>query len=210
MKIILLIITITMMFHNVYGHVWPSGGATEQPLTAGTQIAITWDDVITAQQVSLELWDGERAVRTQIASHVPANSKRYVWTLPEDLPSGRHYRFVVRDEVRTNIAVYSHGFATIVPSRPIISTVDSDASPSLAVSMEPQPATDRLRATWSVEDVTQLEVRDVAGQLYWNQSIHPATSTVEIDTQSLPSGAYTLVMYRVNGQTSTRPFMIKR
>ncbi|MBK6759493.1 MAG: T9SS type A sorting domain-containing protein [Ignavibacteria bacterium] len=210
MKTILLISIIALMFNSAHGHVWPSGGATEQPLIAGTPVTITWDDAISSQHVRLELWDGERAVRTQIATHIRSVERRYEWTIPADLPSGNHYRFVVRDESRPSIAVYSHGFASIVRAHPITSTVASEPPVKFAIALEPQPATDRLRATWSVDGVTQLEIRDVAGQLHWDQITHPQTSTIEIDTQRLPSGAYTLVLHRQEGQTVMQTFMIKR
>ena len=210
MKTILLISTVALMFNSAHGHVWPSGGATEKPLIAGTPVTITWDDAISSQHVRLELWDGERAVRTQIATRILALERRFEWMIPSDLPSGHHYRFVVRDESRPGIAVYSHGFASILSAHPITSTVASEPPVKIAVALEPQPATDRLRATWTVDGVTQLEIRDVAGQLYWDQATHPQTTAIEIDTQRLPSGAYTLVLHRQDGQAVVQSFMIKR
>lgn len=210
MKTILLISSIILMFHQSHAHVWPSGGATEQPLIVGTTVAITWDDAITSPHVSLELWDGERSIRTQIATNIPAVNRRYEWMIPADLPSGNHYRFVARDGTRPSIAVYSHGFASIISAHPITTSVAAEPEAKLTVSLEPQPASDQLRAAWTEDGVTQLEIRDVAGRLHWNQAIHPQSSSIEINTQLLSSGAYTFVLHRQNGQTTVRPFMIKR
>jgi hypothetical protein len=210
MKTILLISSFLLVFHQSHAHVWPSGGASEQPLIVGTTVAITWDDAITSAYVSLELWDGERAIRTNIAPRIPAVNRRYEWMIPADLPSGNHYRFVVRDGTRPSIAVYSHGFASIITAHPITSAVAAEPVAKLTVSLEPQPATDQLRAVWTEDAVTQLEIRDVAGRLHWNHTIHPQSSSIEINTQLLSSGAYTLVLHGQNGQTTVRPFMIKR
>ncbi len=209
MKTILIICATFILVASSKAHIWPSGGATEVPLVPGRTVSITWDDAITSERATIELWDGERSVSTVIASNVLTSLRRYEWTIPFDQPIGSKYRFVLRSTQRPRVAILSQGFIQMTAPYQLVSSVNSEELDNGRVSVFPIPASDRITASWSVNGASMIEIRDVRGLRMWSQTIHPASTTLEIDVRDIQTGMYTLNVVGADGKKSSRPILIQ-
>ncbi|MBC8124335.1 MAG: T9SS type A sorting domain-containing protein [Candidatus Kapabacteria bacterium] len=209
MKTILFICSTFILVVSSNAHIWPSGGATEIPLTPGRTVTITWDDALASERATIELWDGERSTSKVITSNIQTPLRRFEWTIPFDQPMGSKFRFVLRSSSRPKVAILSQGFIQIHAPYSIVNSVGNETSDQGHVSVYPQPASDGITVSWTMNAASMIEIRDVRGLLMKSQNIHPASSTMEIDVRNIPTGMYTLWVRGADGQKSTRSILIQ-
>lgn len=209
MKTILFICLTFVLVVSSNAHIWPSGGATEVPLTPGQTVTITWDDALASERATIELWDGDRSTSKVIASNILTSLRRFEWTIPIDQPMGSKYRFVLRSTSRPKIAILSHGFIQMNAPYPLVNRVGNEISEQGHVSVYPLPASDGITVSWTTNGASMIEIRDVRGLLIRSHHIHPASSTMEIDVRNIPTGMYALWVRGADGQKITRSILIQ-
>ncbi len=209
MKTIFFICSTFILVASSSAHIWPSGGATEVPLAPGKTVTITWDEALASERATLELWDGERSTTTVIASNILTSLRRFVWTIPFDQPMGSKYRFVIRSTIRPKVAILSHAFIQMNAPYQLVNTVSNEISEQGHLSVYPLPASNGITASWTLKGASMIEIRDVRGLLIRSHTIHPASTTLEIDVRDIPTGMYTIIVSGADGQKCTRPTLIQ-
>jgi hypothetical protein len=208
MNIMIIVAALTAITITSTAQVLPAGGSTEIPLMPGSMVDVVWTQDIARESVDLELWDGERSRTITIARAVPAEQKRYTWTLPPDVEPGRLYRFVVRDAERRHVALFSPSFVHITRQAPITTTVPMDDD-DVDLSVGPMPASDEVRCRWTAGGYTEVSIVDVHGTVRMRRPLPSASTTTVFDVRILPSGAYTVLFHRSDGGAVGRPIVIR-
>ncbi|MEY2718920.1 MAG: hypothetical protein RLZZ273_286 [Bacteroidota bacterium] len=188
--------------------VWPAGGTLNEPMKAGVSVCIRWDATLMADHVDVELWDGERRLSTPIAKSVAAYQGHILWDIPHSATPGRLYRFVVRDADNPIRAEYSSGFHRIYGVSEFATTVEEGIGAADSLIVTPFPAGDRARVAWTTHDATTVEVFDMQGVAVLTVSPPSQTRACAINTSTLLSGQYTVVLKLTNGVVRRRPLMV--
>lgn len=193
---------------SVSAGVWPAGGTLFEPMKAGVSVCIRWDATLMAEHVDVELWDGERRHSTPIAKNVAAAQGQIIWDIPHAAIPGKLYRFVVRDADNPIRAEYSSGFHRIFGASEFATTVEDGKGVADSLMVTPFPAGDRARVAWTTHDVSTVEVFDLQGVAVLSVIPPLQTRACALNTSTLMSGQYTVVVTYINGLVRRRPLLI--
>ncbi len=191
-----------------HAHVTPSGGSRERSLHQGDRVEVTWDSSSVASPVTISLWDGERRRTIPIHRSLTPSTASYEWTIPDTLPPGSLYRFVVASTASPTMSHFSQSFVTIQRTTPQISSVTSTDA-VLTVEAMPLPAGDRIRVQWSGGEAQQVVLTTSVGQTISTWSCAVGSSRMECDVSAVASGVYLLSVQFTSGATTTRPVVIQ-
>lgn len=208
MKITLLALVLVAFCQLSHAHVQPSGGSREVPLTTGSSVTVTWDSTLVQPPVIISLWDGERRATTPI--HLAYNGMRaaYEWTIPDTIPSGRLYRFIIASASSPHTTHFSQSFVTIQHTMPRVSTIERDHSePQLSIT--PLPARDVLHVRWDAAEATRVDLTTLIGQSLRTWSCVAGSTRMDIDVAGIPSGMYVLVVHRADGTPVSRTVLVQ-
>ena len=178
------------------------------PLRPGTTVDITWDAALTSDNVDVELWDGERRQFTTIAKGVPSQQGHTLWSIPTSTIPGSLYRFVLRDANRPHRAEFSTGFHRVHSASDFATTVEDGAIDTDSLIVTPFPASDRARVAWTKHDAVAVEVIDMQGVTTLRISPPAQTRACAVNTSTLLSGQYTVVITLANGAVRRRPLLV--
>lgn len=209
MKYIILALVALVLTYASHAHVTPSGGSRESPLRQGDRVEITWDSSRVAQPVMISLWDGERRRSIPIQRSLTTPHASYQWTIPDTVPSGSLYRFVISSEGNPSAGHFSQSFATIQHASPQISSVVS-TDPGHTLEATPVPARDRIRVQWTGGEAQQVVLMTSVGEPVSTWSCAIGSSRMECDVSSIASGVYLLLVQYTTGATTMRPVVIQR
>lgn len=208
MKYITLALVVLLLSIPLRAHVTPSGGSREHTLRQGQRIDITWDSSRVASPVTISLWDGERRRSIPIYRSLTTPHASYAWTIPDTLPSGSLYRFVVASAANPTTGHFSPSFLTIQRASPHISSVAS-TDPAHTVEATPLPARDRVRVQWTGGEVQQVMLTTSVGETIATWPCALGSSRLECDVSAIASGVYLLTVHYTTGVTTTRPIVIQ-
>lgn len=209
MKYIILVIIALLHTLASHAHITPSGGSCVSTLRQGDRVEIRWDSSRVASPVTISLWDGERRRSIPIHQSLTPSQASYEWIIPDTLPSGSLYRFVVAPTVNPTIGHFSQSFVTIQQAVPQITSVAS-ADSVLTLEAIPLPARDRIRVQWTGGEALQLTLSTSVGQTISTWPCVVGSSRMECDVSAVASGVYLLSIQFTTGSTTTRPIVIQR
>lgn len=191
----------------LHAHVTPSGGSREKALRQGERITITWDSSEVSFPVTLSLWDGERRSIIPIYHAYTAARSRYEWTVPDTLPPGRMYRFIVTSALTPAVRHLSESYVSIDASVPLVSSVASSQYET-PIHVMPVPARDVLRVNWVQSDAQQITLTTLVGSPVASWQCPNGATQMDVGVTPIPSGLYLLTVTYAGGATATRPVVI--
>jgi hypothetical protein len=177
--------------------------------TSGTPMVIRWSDELETPLVNVELWDGVRGTTTVLARNIAVPQREISWTVPEDVENGDRYRFVVRDARKATRAIYSVGFTGLVRRAASPTGITEPTSRALSVDVEPMPATDRIRVSWT-EPMRRIEIVDLTGAVVIRLDPAPGSHACSVNIDTLSSATYSLVAYAGSGNVTRRSLLVQR
>lgn len=178
-------------------------------LRPGMVVSIRWSDDLEAENVDVQLWDGERGTSQTVAANVDRNQRELTWTIPPGVNDGTRYRFQVRDARRPGRVMSNVGFYAIRRPSPVPTSVDGRGLAGGELDVSPVPATERIRLSWSTP-MRRFEIFDAQGKIVRVISPVESSLTCSIDVADLGVGTYTIQAQAISGPVVHRPLIINR
>lgn len=207
MKPSLVLIFLATLSVALHAHVTPSGGSREKALRQGERITITWDSSQVSFPVTLSLWDGERRLIVPIFHAYTAGRSAYEWTVPDTLPPGRMYRFIVTSALTPSVRHLSESYVSIDAPVPLVSSVAGSLNET-SLRVMPVPAGDVLRVNWAQSDAQEITLTTMVGSSVATWPCPTGATQMDVGVATIPSGLYVLGVTYAGGTTATRMVVI--
>jgi hypothetical protein len=199
--------TAILTMSSVNAEVFPSGGRAYKDISQGETVRVRWSNEINAHLVDVLLWDGRTGVYTMIAEKIPISNHQIEWQVPESIPNGDRFRFVIRDVANHHRRDYSSGFVHIQRSQEMIVGVGGVVSTS-SVMVWPNPANQVCEIRWHSGLVDKIKVTDLQGNITTILSVERGSQAAVLDVSGFSKGAYQISLMQSDVLTGVAPLHI--
>lgn len=198
---------ITILTTEAQAEVFPSGGRSNKSIRQGEAIKIYWTNELDAPQIDVVLWNGRNGTYTTIANNVDLSIGEFSWQVPQNLPDGDRFRFIIRDAQRPHRIDYSMGFVTIGRTPGLVASIDQPSLP-MHVDVRPNPANQICEVQWESKTADNIKVLDLSGRTVAVYRVEVGAQAAFVDVSGFVQGVYQLALMKGECQLYAAPLLI--